>query len=176
MHLHPFYSTYKGYWSYSKKYPIPVKCISPYVFKLHRTCLLHYYILQRCCTDSKRKATLTINEGVGNEYKQNKCALVWRLIIQSNAWDWDYTFVSISRRTQFVSISGWLFISCMQIFLVRTATQNIWINICHWTTLKDQNYLYSMLFKIFLNWCQAFIIFLLIMNVLHGNLSFFWLI
>ena len=47
--------------------------------------------------------------------------------IQSNAWNWDCKIVSISCRSQRVSISGWFF------YYVYSSTEikNIWIDTCH---------------------------------------------
>ena len=69
--------------------------------------------------------------------------------IQSHAWDWDCRFVSISRRSQFVSISNCFFI----MYEIKYSNFKLFESILGIvTTFTDEEYRYFSWIKTFINW------------------------
>ena len=75
--------------------------------------------------------------------------ILWILNVHSNAWDWDCRFVWISRRSQFVSISDWLFIA----YKLKYGNLKLFESILGIvTTLTNEKHWYFTLPSIFINW------------------------
>ena len=93
-------------------------------------------------------------------------------MIQSKAWDWDCRFVSISRTSQFVSISGWYCIT----YKLKHVNFKLFESILGMvTTLANgEKYWYFTLLKTFINWYVMHLLFLSMINVSHGNLRIFF--
>ena len=90
--------------------------------------------------------------------------------VESKAWDWDSRFVSISRQSQFVSNSDWLFIT----YKLKHSNFILFESILGIITiLTIKKYWYFTLLKTFRNWYLFIHYFLSIMNVSYGNLKTF---